>query len=363
VNLLEVIDSLVKERSLDREKITQIVCDGIRFAYEKRFPDYKFIVEYGATGLLEVYVEKQVVELVTDDVEEISLKKARLINPRAELLDAINVPFEEKVGRIEILAARQIIAARIRELENKAVFDDFESRKGTIVGGSVHKKERAGYSIMIGDQSALLPISGMIPEEQIRIGAPIRALLKEVLVAAQGGYQLFLDRSSPDFVKELLHLEIPEIFEGLVEIKNIVRIAGYKTKVVVSSRSKEIDPVGTCVGIGGARIKPILKELGNEKIDLIPWSDNLETLVKLSLKPAEIDRVEVVDDKRAVVWLARDQRSFAIGKLGQNIALASRLTGLDVQLQEVVSSTDHVILDGVTQNDLMNKEDSEESDE
>ncbi len=347
MNLSEVIDSLVKERSLDREKIIQIVCDGIRTAYERRFLDYKFIVVYNSSGNLDLFVEKQVVEAVTDEAEEISLKKAKILNSKVELGDAVNVPFDEKIGRIEVLAARQIIAARIRELEQKAVYDDFKDRKGSIIGGTVHKKERVGYSIIIGEQSGFLPLSNVIPEEQIRIGAPIRVLLKDVLTVAQGGYQLILDRVSPEFVKELIHLEIPEVFEGIVEIKNIVRIAGYKTKIVVASRNKEIDPVGTCVGIGGARIKPILKELGNEKIDLIPWTENLEMLIKFSLKPAEIDRVEIVNEKQAIVWLARDQRSFAIGKMGQNIALASRLTGIDVQLQEIVSPTDQVILQDI----------------
>ncbi|MBL4587993.1 transcription termination factor NusA [Candidatus Babeliales bacterium] len=347
MNLSEVIDSLVKERSLDREKIIQIVCDGIRSAYDKRFPDYKFIVEYGRSGNLDVFAEKQAVESVVDDVEEISLRKARLINSKVVLGDAVNVPFDGKIGRIEILAARQTIALCIRELEQSAVYEEFKDRQGTIISGSVHKKERAGYSIIIGEYSGLLPQSSVIPEEKIRIGSPIRVLLKDVLPLSQGGYQLILDRVSPDFVKNLIHLEIPEVFEGIVEIKNIVRIPGYKTKVVVTSHNKEIDPVGTCVGIGGARIKPILKELGSEKVDLIPWSENLELLVKLSLKPAEIDRVEVIDERKAIVWLARDQRSFAIGKMGQNIALASRLTGVDVQLQEVVLPEDHIVLEDI----------------
>ncbi|PCI74034.1 transcription termination factor NusA [Candidatus Dependentiae bacterium] len=347
VNLSEVIDSLVQERSLDREKIIQIVCDGIRMAYDRRFPDYKFIVEYSGSGNLDVFAEKQAVESVTDDVEEISLRKARIIDTRVVLGDAVNVPFDGKIGRIEILAARQTIALCIRELEQRVVYDEFKDRKGSIVGGTVHKKERAGYSIIIGEHSGFLPQSNVIPEEQIRVGTPIRVLLKDVLPLSQGGYQLILDRVSPEFVKDLIHLEIPEVFEGIVEIKKIVRIPGYKTKVVVLSNNQEIDPVGTCVGVGGARIKPILKELGNEKVDLIPWTDDLELLVKLSLKPAEIDRVEVTNEQRATVWLAHDQRSFAIGKLGQNIALASRLTGIDVQLQAVVSPRDQVVLEDI----------------
>ena len=144
-----------------------------------------------------------------------------------------------------------------------------------------------------------------------------------------------MDRASCDFVKGLIEVEIPEVFEGLVEIKKIVRAPGYKTKAILASTSKDIDPVGTCVGVGGARIKPILRELGQEKIDLIEATDSTEDLVRNSLKPAEIDKVEVVGDRKAIVWLAQDQRSYAIGKMGQNIALASKLVGLDIQLQDI----------------------------
>jgi N utilization substance protein A len=187
----------------------------------------------------------------------------------------------------------------------------------------------------MGEAMAFLPNSCSIPEEQLRVGYPVRALLKEVLPASRGDHQLILDRASSAFVEKLLELEIPEVFEGVVEIRDVVRTAGYKSKVVVSSNSKEIDPVGTCVGVGGVRIRPILKELGQEKIDLIEWTDDLERLVATALKPAEIDKVSVNEEERAaIVWLAQDQRSFAIGKQGQNIALVSRLTDLHVQLQE-----------------------------
>ena len=131
--------------------------------------------------------------------------------------------------------------------------------------------------------------------------------------------------------------QIPEVFEGIVKIKKVVRIAGYKTKIIVSSSNKEIDPIGTCVGVGGVRIKPILRELGQEKIDLIESTDSLENLVKNSLKPAEIDKVEIIDNKKALIWLAQDQRSLAIGRMGQNILLGSKLVDLEIQLQDIIN--------------------------
>lgn len=338
VNLTDVIEGLVEERGLDKEKVIEIVCDGINAAYTKRFPDTTFYVTFNRkTGNVEVLTDKKIVSSVVDDETEISLRRARILVPAVQLDQIIQVPFDEPIGRIEILTAKQIIASKIRDLEQLAIFDDFKDKKDTIITGMVHKKERAGFAVKVGEILALLPQEGIIPGELIKIGHPIKALLKDVYPSAKGDYQLFLDRASAEFVKKLLEIEIPEVFEGLVEVKKIVRIPGYKTKIVVTSTRKEIDPVGTCVGVGGSRIKPILRELGQEKIDLIQWTDSLEALVRSSLKPAEIDKVEIGYDDRVTVWLAPDQRSFAIGKMGQNINLASKLVGLEIQLQDLVT--------------------------
>jgi N utilization substance protein A len=337
VILSDVIENLVEERGLDRDKVVAIVCDGIKAAYCKKYPTKNFEISFNRkSGTLEVFVKKTIVATVEDAATEISLRRAKVIDSTLDIGDIANVPFEEGVGRIEILAAKQIIAAKIRELEQQVLFDDFKDKKGTIITGIVHKREKDGFSVKLGDSLALLPRENSIPGEQIRIGYPVKALLKEVLPVARGDFQLILDRASGEFVKKLLGLEIPEVFEGIVEVKKIVRIPGYKTKAVVSSSSSEIDPVGTCVGVGGARIKPILRELGLEKIDLIEATDSIETLVRHSLKPAEIDKVEVSEsENKAMVWLAEDQRSVAIGKLGQNISLAAKLVGLEIQLQNV----------------------------
>jgi N utilization substance protein A len=312
------------------------VCEGIASAYAKRYPDLDFKASYSKkTGLLEIFTEKEVMQVVTDDDYEITLKKARLLKPDADLGEMILVPFSGAIGRIEILSAKQLIATKIRDLELLAVYNEFKDRQGTIVTGTVHKRERAGWVIKIGEVMGLLPKENIVDFEAVKIGHQIKVLLKDILMTVRGdNYQLIFDRSSPEFVQKLLELEIPEIFEGMVEIKKIVRIAGYKTKAVVASNSKEIDPVGTCVGVGGSRIKPILRELGQEKVDLIEWTDSIEDLIRDSLKPAEIDKV-LVEYNRAVVLLAEDQRSYAIGKMGQNILLASKLTGMEIQLQDL----------------------------
>lgn len=333
MRLTDVIDELVEERGLDKDTLSTIVCEGMLAAYTKKYPDLTLKVDFDKkTQEMVILIEKEVTNDVEDEDLEISLRKARSVNEKVELGDKIYVPFDGKIGRIEILRAKQVIANSIRKIESSAIYQEFKDKEGTIVHGTIHKCERAGASVKIGDTLAFLPKSLMIPGEKCSAGYTVRALLKEVLVEPRNDNQLILDRSSELFLQRLFELEIPEVFEKLVEIKKIARTPGYKSKVAVVSHDKNIDPVGTCVGIGGARIKPILKELGGEKIDVITWSDSAEIRVRDSLKPAQINRVEIVDDQNANVWLNEDQRSLAIGKMGQNISLASRLSGYNIHL-------------------------------
>lgn len=334
MNLVNVIEELVEERGLDRATLSSIVCDGMLAAYQKKFPSLVFRVEERAeAGTVAIQVQKEVVSSVKDENSQISIKKARFIDKSLKEGDVIWLPFEDKIGRIEILRARQVIASKIRHVEALAVYNEFKDKQGEVVIGIVHKCERGGMVIKLDDSLAFLPQSLTIPGDKCTVGFSVRALLKEVLLEPRNENQLILDRVSEQFLQRLIELEIPEVFEKLVEIKKVVRAPGYKSKVVVFSHDRNIDPVGTCVGVGGSRIKPILKELGGEKIDVIGWSESLETFVKNSLKPAKIDRVELSDDNKAArVWLDEDQRSLAIGKMGQNIALAAKLTGVGIQL-------------------------------
>lgn len=336
MNLADVIEALVDERGLPREEVVDAVCEGFLAAYTKKHPAMTLSVKFNKReGRPEVFATKEVVGSVEDEDLEISLRKARSIKSSSAVGESIDVPLTEAIGRIEVLAAKQIITSKIRELEQKAVAREYRSKEGTIISGTAHKKERGGLVVKIGDAMAFLPAGNSIPGETLRLGVPVRCLLSEVLDSPRGGFQLILDRASTDFVKNLLELEIPEVFEGIVEISNIVRVPGYKTKVVVASNNKDIDPVGTCVGVDGVRIKPILRELNGEKIDLIEATESLELLVKQALKPAEIDKVEIVEKSSAMVWLAQDQRSLAIGKMGKNITLASALSGVEIKLQEL----------------------------
>lgn len=336
-----IIEELVEEKGLDRSVLSSIICEGILAAYQKRYPALKLNVNYDKKAdEVEVFVEKVAVATVADEDTEISLRKAKTLSPKAKAGETVQVPFTGSIGRIEIIRAKQIIAGRIRAIEAAAIYHEFKSKEGAIVVGTVHKCERNGTVVKLQDHLGFLPKSLSIPEEKCVVGAPIRALLKEVLPEPRNENQLILDRVSSDFLHRLFELEIPEVYEKLVEIKKIVRVPGYKSKVIVVSHDKNIDPIGTCVGVGGVRIKPILRELNNEKIDIIGGSDTLEALVRDSLKPAEVARVEIVDDKNARVWLNEDQRSLAIGRMGQNIQLASRLTGLNIHLVKPEVTTD-----------------------
>ena len=335
MNLINVIEELVEERGLDRQTLNDIICQGMLAAYERKYPGLPLKAEFDTeTGDIAVFVEKEVVASVENQDAQITLKKAHNIKKKSAVGDKIWVPFEGSVGRVEILKARQVIASQIRKIEAMAVYNQFKDRLGDIVYGTIHKCERAGMVVKVDDHLAFLPKTLTIEGDKCIVGFSIRALLKEVLMEPRNDNQLILDRVSDQFLSRLLELEIPEIFEKLVEIKKIVRSPGYKSKIIVVSNDPNIDPVGTCVGVGGSRIKPILKELGMEKIDIIPWSESPEALVRNALKPAMIDRVEIVNNQIAKVWLDEDQRALAIGRMGQNISLASRLAGLDIQLMK-----------------------------
>lgn len=334
MKLADVIEELVEERGLDRSVLSTIICQGILAAYQKKYAELPIQVDYDKkTDEIQVTVTKAVVGTVADEDREISSRKAKFINKKLEIGDIVAVPFEGSIGRIEILRAKQVIAHQIRSIEAAAVYNEFKDKQGSLVVGTVHKCELNGVVVKIHDFLAFLPKSLSIPGEKCIVGSPIRAILKEVLAEPRNENQLILDRTSPQFLQKLFEGEIPEVYENLVEIKKIVRVPGYKSKVLVVSHDKNIDPVGTCVGVGGVRIKPILKELSNEKIDIISAREGTtEDFIRDSLKPAEINRVEIVDEKQARVWLNEDQRSLAIGKMGKNIQLACQLTGFDIHI-------------------------------
>jgi len=338
VKLSHVMEELVEERGLDRTVLSAIVCEGLQVVYSKKYPDVSFLVEYDKKAdEIRILANKLVVGSVANEFQEVSLRKARGLQEGVQIGDTIKVPFEEPIGRIEILRAKQIIAQQIRTIEAEAIYKEFKPKEGTIVVGTIYKTEMHGVSVKVEDTLAFLPKSLMNPGDVCTSGYTMRFMLKEVLAEPRNDNQLILDRKSPEFLAGLFRLEIPEVYENIVEIKKIVRIAGYKSKILVSSHEKNVDPVGTCIGFGGARIKPILRELGTEKVDIINADYSTEDLIKNALKPAVVRRVLLVGDKMAEVWLDADQRSIAIGKMGQNVSLAAELCGVEIQLMDDAS--------------------------
>lgn len=332
VRLSTVIEELTEERGIDRSTISTVVTEGILAAYQKKYPSAHLSAVYNKkTNEINIVAEKKVVTSVQDEETEIALRKARSIDEKAEVGNTVSVPFEKPIGRIEILKAKQVISQRMREIEARIIYEEYKPKEGTVVNGIIHKCETSGITLKVHDVFAFLPKSRMLPTDKCIVGYNMRALLKEVVPDYSSESQLILDRASPQFLRILFELEIPEVYERIIEIKRIVRSPGYKAKVLVTSHDENIDPVGTCVGVGGSRIKPILREIGSEKIDIIPGDLPLTDLIKRSLKPAEVDRVEV-ENGAANVWVADDQRSVAIGKMGQNISLASQLTDVEIHL-------------------------------
>ncbi|MBP6869304.1 transcription termination factor NusA [Candidatus Babeliales bacterium] len=329
--LHNVISELVDEKGLKKSDLNEIIKEGILAAYLKKYPEAILRIDFDRAGTVNVEIEKIIVSEPEDELTQISIRKARFIKKGAQLDETLWMPFDGTIGRVEILKAKQVIASRIRDVEAINVYNEFIDKQGTIIHGTVHKCENSGTTIMLRDTMAFLPRSLSIPGERLVAGRPVKALLKDVFSDYRTGGQLILDRSSGDFLIKLLELEIPEIYDKLIEIKGVARKAGYKSKIIVASHDVNIDPVGTCVGVGGGRIKPILKELCNEKIDVISWVNSKEELVKNALRPAEVNKVEIVD-KEATVWLSEDQRAFAIGKMGQNISLAAELLDVNIHL-------------------------------
>lgn len=327
-----IISELINEKGLSEEQLHDIIKESLLAAYLKKYPDALLQVKAEKDGTFSVMATKKVVSEVQDPLLEISLRKARYVKKGVEVDAEINVPFLEPIGRVEILKARQVIVAKIRDIEAQKVYNEFSKKQGKLVQGVVHKRERNGFTVVIQGIYAFLPKELMVPGERYMPGRPIRALLAEVYDYHRGDGQLILDRASSDFLQALLEVEIPELYDKLIEVRAIARRAGYKSKIIVSSNDPNVDPVGTCIGVGGSRIKPILKEIGGEKIDVISWVNSKEDLVKNALRPAEVNRVEILNPAAARAWISEDQRAFAIGKMGQNVSLASELLDMNIEL-------------------------------
>jgi N utilization substance protein A len=339
--LMSVIDQIGREKGIEKEKVLAALESALLTAAKKRFGQGDNIqVDIDTdTGEISIVSKKTIAENVVDAKTEISLEEARKIDGEAEMGDEIGSLLNmDDFGRIAAQAAKQVICQKVREAEWESIEREFSKKEGELVHGVILGQERRNYLVDIGKTEALLPVQEQIPRETHRRGDRVRALLLEVRRTPKD-VQVILSRAHPHFVVKLFGLEVPEISEKIVEIKGVVREPGDRTKISVASRDKVVDPVGACVGVKGSRVQAIVRELRGEKIDIIPWTDDPRVFIGESLNPASIEKVGIDEQKKsALVVVADSQLSLAIGKNGQNVRLAAKLTGWKI---DIISSTEY----------------------
>ncbi len=334
--LVQALESLARERGVDRLTLVETLENSILSAAKKKIGlnaliDVKFD---DRTGAFDVTAHKKVVDVVADPSCEISTAEAQTFEPGAKPEDVLNFPLSyEEFGRNAIQAAKQVLIQRVREAERDRVYHEYEGRLGELVRGTVQQVDRGGVLVKMERSEAFLPSREMMPRDRYHQSDIVSALILTVDKAAKGP-QVILSRVHPDFLRLLFKREVPEISEGIVEIKSVAREAGSRSKIAVTSHEDRVDAVGSCVGVKGARVQAIVRELGGERIDIVPWSLDASIFVSRALSPAKVISATPKDnDDRAMeVVVADDQLSLAIGKGGQNARLAAKLSGWKIDL-------------------------------
>jgi N utilization substance protein A len=331
-----VIDQVSRDKGIDRHILIKALEEALKSAARKKYgPKVDIEVQYSEeTGELEVFQFKEVAEVVDDTMLQISIDEGRRLDPDCEVGDSLGTKMDTNTfGRIAAQSAKQVIIQKLKDAEKDAVFTSYTERKGEIINGIVQRIDRGDIIVNLGQTEGVLPIREQVPKENYRRGDRIRALILEVLHESRGP-QVVLSRTHPSFLITLFRTEVPEISEGIVSIMGASREAGVRAKIAVASNNSDIDPVGACVGMKGSRVQNVVQELRGEKIDIIPWHVDPAKFVCSSLAPAEISRVIIDEDNRSMEVIVPDEfLSIAIGKKGQNVRLASKLTGwhLDVK--------------------------------
>jgi transcription termination/antitermination protein NusA len=338
MQVLAAFREMTNNKNLSDAELHDLIRDGIMAALAKRYGlnvEAEIIIDESGGGI-QITVLKEVVEEVEDPSREISLEEARWDDPDFEPGDVLEIPVSfAEFGRNAVMAAKQRIIQRVREGERQKIRDEFEARAGELLSGEVQQVERGKLVVLLNearDADCIIPWKEQNPRERFRQGESIRAVMKKVEETSKGP-RLILSRADPLFVAALFNLEVPEIHQGIVEIKGLAREVGGRTKVAVSSRDESIDPVGACVGLKGARVQAVVGELGGERIDIVPWHPDPEVYARRALAPARVAKV-LSDSERGVITaiVDEDQLSLAIGRNGQNVRLASQLIGWQIDL-------------------------------
>ena len=338
--ILDALSQITREKSVDRTLLIETLEAGMASAVRKRYGatadvEVRFSNE---TGAITIALRKTVAESVEDPALQMTLAEARRERPGAAIGDVITLPLSiAEFGRNAIQTAKQVLIQRVREAERDRVFREYSDKIGLLVRGVVQQVDRGNVIVKLDHSEGFLPAREQIPRSYHRQGDYVRAVVINVDKSAKGP-QVILSRTHPDFLRRLFESEVPEIADGIVEIKAVSREAGARSKISVYSTDPRVDAVGSCVGLKGSRVQSIVRELGGERIDIVPWSQDASVFVSRALSPARVMDVRVHEpEKRMVVVVADDQLSLAIGKGGQNARLAARLTGWKIDL---ISKTD-----------------------
>lgn len=335
-DMIEALTLIAREKNLEFDTVLETLQAGLLAAAKKRYTftdNISFKFDRKNNELL-MMSTKKVVEEVTDSTIEIILAEAKEIDPESEIDDEIDIyiDYEVEFGRNAIAAAKQILIQKVREAESDRIYDEFVDKVGTLVSGVVQQIDKGNVIVNLGRGEAILPIKEQIPREKFRQGDRVRAFIMDVQKSTRGP-QILLSRVSNAFLRALFALEVPEIYERIIEIREIAREPGERAKVAVFSTDERVDPVGACVGIKGVRVQSIVRELNNERIDIVPYTSNPEAFVTRALAPARVVHIDVDEvETRMTVAVEDEKLSLAIGRNGQNARLASKLTGWKVNI-------------------------------
>ena len=335
--LVLALEELEREKGIKKEYVLESIETALVTAYKRNFDsleNVKVDIDH-KTGATHIYSVKEVVEKPTNTTLEISLEEALKINKQLKIGDSVEIEIVPKdFGRIAAQTAKQVIIQKLREVEREITYNEFNDRKGEIVSGIIQKADHNIVVMDLGKLEGVMPVKEQIPTEKYHVNQKIKGVVLDVEKGQKGAPQVIVSRSHPDFVRKLLEFEIPEIYEGVIEIKSVSRDPGYRSKVAVFSPDPNIDPVGSCVGQKGVRIQNVINELNGEKIDVIEWNEDPSIYIAAALLPAQILAVDIKEkEKFAQVIVPDDQLSLAIGKSGQNARLAARLTNWKIDIK------------------------------
>lgn len=336
--LIIAMDELEKEKGIKKEYMLESIETALVTAYKRNYDsnaENVKVVMNAENGEIHVYAEKEVVENVEDDKLQINLNDAKKINKSLVVGDIAQIEIiPRNFGRIAAQTAKQVIIQKIREASRNVLFEEFSERKGEIVSGIIQKADGGIVVVDLGKLEGVMPLKEQVPTEKYRVNDKIRAYVMDVERGLKGAPQVIISRSNGDFVRKLFELEIPEIYEGVIEIKSVSRDPGSRSKVAVYSPNENIDPVGSCVGQKGIRIQNIINELNGEKIDVIEWNADPSIYISAALLPAQVLAVDINEEERfAQVIVPDEQLSLAIGKSGQNVRLAAKLTTWKIDIK------------------------------